>query len=1188
MSELTFREKSNLSRRLLDLLSLRLVDKESPVIEWPGKLYYHAEPANLSLMGSIGNLPSPDFDGPQPPNAMGIVILVTPAADGTVGVEISGQFDIVHRCIPELEMMRKYLQMDGNDPKNTQNIVTSYRRVTIRFEAVSIPISLPSDINTWIRPEEGNGLQRALADMQSQCLDDPEIYKRCHLGPSGTGIGHFPWNTDQITDQAAFNRVVSNAIFEDDGQVLVYQVQLRARARRAPPSLTSVENAYLVEVFLENNTTREEARCFGIHRNAHLLDAQFSCKLTSGQAHGLPHKLSPADYRHRDHSTVPGYGVTTSVLRDCDGVFHTEAMPVSHQAKTRNPAFASLMLPSEPSFEQLSKDPIPLLRRFVAAVLDYVSTWDDVIEKLRSSGESEAARVASEEQSALRLEAETMTDGIELLESHAQLRQAFGWMNEAMRDAFVHQGKHIEQWRLFQLGFILTQVRAVYERGCPKAAITEHINTAEVLWFATGGGKTEAYLGIVVMSMLYERMQNRLYGVTAWMKFPLRMLSVQQFQRLSYVVAQANRIKQREKLKGHPFTIGYFTGEGTANFITRSGESYRRHFLPTLTKEQLHQYQFIHDCPYCDAKDSVSVEKDIALCRLKHVCGNPECWTHLQADTGQYGEGVRGEIGIYVSDEEVYRYVPTVIVGTIDKLAVIGHNRRFRQLFGGASHFCPEHGFSMDGKCQHNRLERQDDGNYQSVACGNNTRTSQIKTKPLGNAVQPGIQFILQDELHLLSQNTGNFDAHYESTMQALQIANGGRPAKVLSATATIKGYEEHIHHLYQRKARRFPMPGIRRGESFYSRIDGDDEGELVQRWYAGILPLGSGRIVERASAIASSRFLSLVDELRVLLTTNTVLACEKLGLPPEKSEAALGHIGTYLNSCLIYNNSIRGNGELHGALEEYQAPEHPERRWEKLDGSTPLDDIQKVIQLIETKSVDHPTRQVIATSVVSHGVDMHRLNFMIVSGWPKSIAEYIQSSARSGRVEPGIVLSVLDCRQLFQTNVYLDFQDYHRFMERMVESVPINRFAPNLLERTLPGIISACVLNWMEGLAWGKDAGKNAGKLKDILNNSDNGAESSLRALLTDCLAVPPSVRDSFDRRVIQDYHDALDRRISHALRGLINLSSNLMSEYLSDALTRLLGHAPMRSLRDIESQILIKPDGDTESLIDSLGRRQ
>lgn len=1184
---LSFRDKSTFNRRLLERLALRLTDKENHIIPWPGKRYYHDQPANLSLLGSVGLPPDPNFAGPQPPNSMGMVLLLKPDSNGCITVSVGGQFDINHRAIPELDVMIQELKRDGATPKPTQPIVTSYRRMTVCYEAVPITIKLPEDLNIWVRPEKGHTLDTELMALENKCLADPTIFKLCHTNSNGNAQVDFPWNSDTIISQESLNQVVATHLFADSSRILSYLVELRVRARRPPASLTNIKGAYLVEIFLVNNTSRDLAKACGMGFGAHLLDTKFTCQLVTGSSHNLPHKLSPTDYRHHVHDTVPGYGVTTAVERDSQGVFRSVSMPISNQTKTRNPSFDTLGLPEDAHFLSLSKAPFPLLKAFGQAVIEYGNQWDKEIVQMEASGYREQAQVARKDLELLRLESDAISDGIKLLEQHPKLEQTFCWMNEVMHNAFVHQGKPITTWRLFQLGFILTQVRAIYERCCPVNELTDHIRTAEVLWFATGGGKTEAYLGILVMSMLYERINQRHYGPTAWMKFPLRMLSVQQFQRLAYVIAQANLIKQRENIPGHPFTVGYFTGEGTPKSISSNYDNVKDSFLPMVTDGQLKQWQFIQDCPYCDAENSIQMQKDITRSRVLHVCTNPNCWTHTYADSGLYGEGIEGETGIYISDEEIYRYLPTVMVGTIDKLAVIGHNRRFRLFMGGATHYCPEHGFLPDSKCTHNRIQRKDDGSYESIACGNNTRTSAVRTQPLGNATLPGIQFILQDELHLLAQNTGNFDAHYETTMQAIQQANGGRPAKVLAATATIKGYEDHVHHLYQKRARRFPVPGISLGESFYSRLDSDKEGPLVQRIYAGILPLGSGRIVERASAITSCAFLTMMDDLRKALVEQPEQTAQALGFPAGKAKALLDHAGTFLNTCLIYNNSIRGNGEVHSALENYQLPNYPERIWHKLDGSTPLDEIQKTINLIETKSVDHPSRQLIATSVVSHGVDMHRLNFMVVTGWPKSIAEYLQSSARSGRIEPGIVLSILDSRQLFQTSVYLDFQDYHRFMDRMVESVPINRFAPNLLERTLPGVIAACVLNWLEGQPFGSNAGRNAGNLSRVLDQTDNGAQTNLRQLLNECLSVPGALRECFDERVINDYHEVLTRHIDRALKLLVNLPSDMATETMSDAFERLFGHPPMRSLRDIESQIQIKPDGDTQLLIEALGRR-
>lgn len=1186
---LSFREKSDLNRRILDLMALRLVDKTERTLPEEGQSYVHDHPADQSLMGSIGQAPNPDYTGFQAPNSMGLVLLVKPDKTGNIRINLSGQCDVFHRTIPTLQAMREKLNLDGDTPKPSQTILTSHRRYTLQFNNIPMAMSLPKDINQWIRPAEKNALYESISSLEALCVKNPLIFKRCKLGKTGSAIFFFDWDDDAIQTQEDLNAAVTRDIFDDTSEVMPYRIELRMRVRPAPPSLTDKAGAYLLEIYLENSTSLEETRQFGVTRNAHLLDAQFSVQLNQGDGLGLPHKLEPADYRYKKTGTVPGYGITTSVEQVGPNHYATQAMPISSLAKTRNPSPEELSMHAEPTFSLLATDPIALLQSLIIAVRDYGEQWQVHIDQRIAAGDTEEAVVSQREREALLAEASLMEEGVTLLEDHPQLLESFRWMNEAMGAAFSHQGKsYIVAWRLFQLGFILTQIRAVYERSCKQEELTDHLNTAEVLWFATGGGKTEAYLGIVLMSMLYERLHQRRYGVTAWMKFPLRMLSVQQFQRLAYVIAQANRIRAREqdRLPGHPFTVGYFTGEGTPKMISSHFDNHLQTFLPTLRPDQLNRWKFIHDCPYCENTDSVAVIRDLDKCRIKHVCTNDQCWSNTQAPADEYGGGIRGELGIYVSDEEVYRYQPTVLVGTIDKLAVIAHNKKFRVFFGGATHYCPDHGFSFEGKCTSRMLVRQDDGSYLSELCPNNSRTSTVRTQALGPMVMPGIQFILQDELHLLSENTGNFDSHYETLMSSLQEANGGRAPKVLSATATIKGYSHHINHLYQRHARRFPVPGIAQGESFYSRIDEDNGTALIRRWYAGILPLGSGSVMERATAIASTRYLTLIDELREGLITAPDETTQLLGLATEHAPALLAHIETYLNACLLYNNSIRGNSDLHRHLEENQLEYFPDRRWVKLDGETSLDDIQAAIQLIETKLPDDPTRQILATSVVSHGVDMARLNFMVVGGWPKSMAEYMQSSARAGRVEPGIVLSVMNSKNLFQSNVYLDFQDYHRFMDRMVESVPVNRFAPNLLERTLPGVFSACINNWAPSQPWGTDIMKNAGKVRDALNDNNLGVRELLKAQLLSSLAVPPDMEAVFDQRVTEDFMQQLERKVEWALNAFEGMSSSMTAEMLFDVIERLLGNRPMRGLRDIESQIIVKPQTDTQNLIDALAR--
>jgi hypothetical protein len=815
---LTFREKSTINRNILRQLGLRLVDKETSILSWPGKTYHREEPAQRTLKGSIGHVPNPDFSRTQPPNAMGMVLLIEPS-NGKIAFRVTGQFDVTHRCIPDFSEQHKSLTIQDGGIKKQQTIVPCYRRITVDFSDLDLTISLPEQINSWVQPPEVNPLQSSLSALESVCISDPRIFKSCFTGATGAAKVNFTWS-DSIVDQPSFDAIVRNEIFSSSNDCLKYHVALRARARKAPSSFSDAPaNSYLVEIFLENKTTLEDAKKFGVTRDAHLLDVSFSVDVTHGVTYPLPHKLTPAEYRHSEHNMVDGYGITTSVVRGDGQRYYTESMPISHIFKADNPDPASIGMTASPDFLVLAESPLPVLQQLHLAIESYIANWHSQI-----PADPHLSTEMKKDIAALQHESDQILDGINLLSAHPNLLKSFSLMNQVMHKAFNVQRKNITAWRLFQLGFIATQIRAIHERYCPSTELTDHIHTAEVLWFATGGGKTEAYLGIVIMSMLFERISGRRFGVTAWMKFPLRMLSVQQFQRLSYVVAQANILKAEQDIAGHPFTIGYFTGDGTPTRITSTWESDSHSFLPNINHDQLNKWQFIRDCPYCGEISSVVVKKDLSCSRIKHTCNNTECWSNKNAPDGNYGEGIRGEIGIYVSDEESYRFVPTILVGTIDRLAIIGYNKNFNILLGSMSHFCPIHGFIREAKCHHYQIHQEDDGTYSSKPCTLSSRSTPktVVAKP----VMPGIQFILQDELHLLSQNTGNFDAHYESTMQAIQVKLGGRPAKILSATATIKGYEDHIYHLYQRHARRFPVPGMNRvhlfnvGTRAYSRSE--------------------------------------------------------------------------------------------------------------------------------------------------------------------------------------------------------------------------------------------------------------------------------------------------------------------------------------------------------------------------------
>ncbi|MCQ4295386.1 DEAD/DEAH box helicase family protein [Pseudomonas stutzeri] len=1184
---LKYREEMRLTAAFLKEMRLRLSDKDADVLTPEGKHYDCVEPNRLSLVGCLGPLPDPDYSGPQPPNSVGIVLLVSPGVSDTVKCELSGQFDVVHRYIPDLTSMERDLVQDSAAPRKGQIISMAFKRYTVCFSGINLVFD-PQRSNEWV-----SGKVEMAAVMrveEKRWLNDPRIMRRCHLNPSGGAKFNFEWSEAALGSQEGLNRAVYGQIIEHPDRILDYQVNVRGRLRPTPMAFgEAMGGRYLLELFLENQTTTTDARAFGVEF-PYLLDARLAVDLVTGESHKVPHRLQPEDYRYRDDDGLPGYGISCAVTQEGEKRFITDGMPTSAQARVDAPLPEMVGMRHPPHYTVLSSDPLPVLDDFLTALDNYLGLWASRIASLETTGLMADRDVAMADRDAFQGEIDRIRDGVELLRKHDDLRQCFQWMNVAMASAIRMQGKKFIGWHLFQLGFILTQIRSIYERHAPVTELRGSTEAADVLWFATGGGKTEAYLGIISMAMLHGRLKGRDYGTTAWIRFPLRMLSVQQFQRLSYVLAQTNQIRQRERLGGWPFTIGYYTGDGTPNRISSNyGEDAYKGFLPSISDDRLKTYQFISDCPYCGTAGSIGVQKDLERARIKHVCSNQECWSNIEAEAGHHGEGIRGEIGIYISDEECYRYLPSVLVGTVDKLAVIGHNKRFVNYFGGARFFCPEHGFSHTSKCEHRRIVKKNDA-WEGKECGNNTRTSDLKVVPVAPMKDPGFALLVQDELHLLRESLGNFDAHYETLLNTLQVSHKGRGPKVLAATATIKDFEDHIHHLYLKQAIRFPAPGVTQGESFYARKAKDTETgtSLIRRWFAGILPIGRGKIAMQAVAEVSSRFLDQVDEWRSRLANADETLLTQMGLSKAQAGDALGYIEKNLNTDLVYANSKRNITEVMRYMEEVNSKAGTERDFRLLDGETRLDMILDAIHHVETKDADDTCRHIIATSVVSHGVDISELNFMVMAGWPKSTAEYIQASARSGRVHPGIVVCVLSSHQLFESGVFMNFGDYHTFLDRLVDSVPINRFAPNILERTLPGVISAVLLNWAPQQTWGNELNNKVKPLVSLLRTTNGGAiADEIKKVVINALRMPAALESKFDPRVIAGFNASLKERVDNALYELENWPGSKNDQTLSEALGDIFGYAPFRSFRDIENQILIKPSNTTaDQVLTALAR--
>jgi hypothetical protein len=1177
---LTYKEKMVITERLLNRMKLSLSGKKTFLLPIDGVIS-NEDPSDTSLVGVLAPRPDPNFRREQAPSAMGMVLMIEPNIKGEVSVNLNGRFDVTHRYIPSLRTMLDHVQVGPEGEKSRQKIPETYKRFTVCFNAIEIALNV-NQLNRWIEID----LNSVMRPLQESWKLDPRIFRLGKVNEQGWVSQIVPWIQDQCESDEQLVELIAKTLFISE-DILEHAIVIRARLR-SPPIKFEDKGRFLLEIYLQNNTETLTGRSYCLNKPC-LLDVDFEANIHAGQQVDVPHRLQPEDYRYQPEDGVAGYGVTCAVNKVTSTIFRTNSMPFFAQARVDAPSPIDVAMPLAASFKLLSEKTIDVLEGFVRALNNYNATWDAVESKLKNSGQVSELKEVQSDRAVYELEIVAIIDGVELLRKHEKLRRCFSLMNEVMGMAISLQGKNFDGWHLFQLGFILTQVRSVYERHCLEHESLNVSNTADVLWFSTGGGKTEAYLGIIAFSMLYGRVKGRLYGTTAWMRFPLRMLSAQQFQRLSYVVAQAEILRCREGIDGHPFTVGYFTGSGTPSNISRSENSGAAVWLPDLSTEQLNRFQFITDCPFCGKVGSIYVRSDPRRGRLLHSCKNIDCWSNSKSPFGMYGEGTKEEVGIYVSDEECYRYLPTVLVGTVDKLAVIAHNERFAGYFGAFKYFCPEHGFTPDSKCMHRRIRINIRGEYESVDCGNNSRTSKVRTIQMQQMLDPGFSFLIQDELHLLRESLGNFDAHYETLLQALQVGHGGQSAKVLAATATIKDFENHILHLYMKPGRRFPAQGAKRGESFYSRISWDGNSPLIRRWYVGILPLTFNRGgTERAAAEVASRYQDIIDDWLIGLANQDPIILDQIGFPLERSSELISYIGKYLNTDLIYANQKRQTTGIREHLENINSRDLKTRTHVLLDGQTPLDEILNAIHLVETKTANDTLRHIVATSVVSHGVDISELNFMVLDGWPRSTAEYIQSSARSGRVQPGIVMSILSSGKLFESGVFLNFGDYHFFLDKLVDSVPINRFAPNVLQRTLPGVFTAVVYNWAKfQTGWGEGLNRSASQLHKALNNPKSDTRKQLFDMLTKALDIPASLEQHFDIRVLHAFRKQVRDEIGRGLHRLQNLSAASFDKDLGAALESIYQFGPMRSFRDIENQVEITPhDSKSVQVLKVLGR--
>jgi hypothetical protein len=538
-------------------------------------------------------------------------------------------------------------------------------------------------------------------------------------------------------------------------------------------------------------------------------------------------------------------------------------------------------------------------------------------------------------------------------------------------------------WRPFQLGFILLSAESVADSNHPDRDVMD------LLWFPTGGGKTEAYLALVAYVAFYRRLSCKNpddgAGVSAVMRYTLRLLTTQQFSRAAALLFACEAIRRGKtnyvnfkRLGNIPFSIGLWVGGGaTPNSFSEAKESLcggKPGGNPVASPKQL------LNCPACGKKLIWSADTHAE--KILAACPNDKC---ILYDTHQ-------PLPVYTVDSDVYKECPTLLIGTVDKFAQIVRRPEIKKLFGIETNNPPD--------------------------------------------------LIVQDELHLISGPLGTVVGLYEVAVDRLFTHDGRRP-KIIGSTATIRKADDQTKALFDRDTCQFPPPGLDAGDSGFAVTDNEAPGRL----YASVTTAGrSNKFTLQAvsasllqSARAGIEDISLADPYRTLVTYFNSL--RELG-------GALVLMQDDVNDSIFVISKRRGeDGSYPERIEELTSRRSQEEVRDMLE--------ELFIHAGEDDSVD----VLLATNMLSVGVDIPRLGLMIVNGQPKGISEYIQATSRVGRGKiPGLIISVLNNAKVRDRSRYETFVTWHNTLYRDVEATSVTPFASRSRDRALKAVFAALV----------------------------------------------------------------------------------------------------------------------------------
>ncbi len=721
------------------------------------------------------------------------------------------------------------------------------------------------------------------------------------------------------------------------------------------------------------------------------------------------------------------------------------------------------------------------LARFADGYSDWVAEQRRAAAALPTPGERATAdRICDRMQTAL----ERMRGCIEMLRTDPLAAESFRLANRAMLDQMgqidrvagreTRAGGH--RWRPFQLAFLLTTMESAIRED------DDYRDVLDLIWFPTGGGKTEAYLGLIAFLIVWRRLKypDTGGGTVAFMRYTLRLLTRQQFERAARMVGALELIRRRDtdRLGEAPIDIGIWVGRE----ISPNGIHQARELVEEIRNgnAEARYGMLLERCPWCGS----SFDADRG-----YRAGEDDFHFHCVDEGCEFGADER-PLPCNVVDEALYQHPPSLLIGTIDKFARVAWEERTGAFFG------------------------------------------------VGTGSRPP-ELVIQDELHLITGPLGSVAGLYEAGLETLLVRRGVRP-KYVASTATIRMAEEQVRRLYARDLAVFPPPGLSHDDSWFARTDQERPG----RRYVGYLA-------------------PMLDQQHCFAP----LAAALLAAPGAvfEGDADRDALLDAWWTQVVYHGSLKGVGNSHNAFltdvrdfGRWLAGEREEERDTAAGGGsdapgsesdetakrflntriaqltshpTPEENAETFLRLALSQDDENCLDAVLATNMVSVGLDVARLALMIVNGQPLTTAEYIQATSRVGRADvPGLVFANYYRHQARSLSHYESFRPYHESFYRFVEPSSVTPFTHQVRSRALHAALVIAIRHACPGLGSNKSAGnfdRSSPAIRTVVAELKRRCERA-----ADGMGLGPDVAAHVDR-LAKEWHDE-GRRCEEGSRQL------------------------------------------------------